>query len=1093
MHAAVLALLFASTVTFAADKPVLMRQPTVSRTSIAFSYAGDLWIVGREGGEARRLTTNPGIEKDSLFSPDGKLIAFTGQYDGPNSDVYVVPAAGGVPKRLTYHPGSDTVAGWTPDGRGVLFRSDRDSYSSRFDRLFVVSLEGGLAAEVPLPMAHEGAYSADGARIAYVPLVRAFGTWKKYRGGQTTPIWIANLSDSHIEAKIPRDNSNDFCPMWVGDRIYFLSDRNGPVTLFAYDIKTGKVTELIKNNGLDIKSASASPDAIVYEQFGGLFLYDLKTGKPRRVPVQIAGDMPFVRETFEKLPASQIWRARISPSGVRAVFEARGEIFTVPVEKGDVRNLTNTPGIAERDPSWSPDGKRIAYFSDEGGEYSLHLRAQNGLGVVEKIRVADKPTFYYAPAWSPDSKKICYTDKALNLWYMDLEKKTPIKVDTDTYRTPGRSLEPVWSPDSRWIAYTKQLKNHFGTVFVYSLEEGKPHQITDGMSDAREAQFDKNGELLYFMASTDAGPASGWLYMSSMGRTITRSVYAVVLRKDLPSPVAPESDEEKGDAAKKQEEDAKKDTKAAGKEPVHVRIDFDDIGQRVVAMPIPARNYGHMRAGKAGILYLLENQPVPMLDGQGGSTLQRFDLKTRKTEKFAEEVQQDFDVSANGEKLLYAKNTQWFIVPAGQATKPGEGALKIQNIEMRVDPRVEWKQIYDEVWRIERDFLYDPNSHGLDLNKAKAFYAPYLESVAHRADLNYLISEMLGQLSLGHTRNSGGAMPERKPLRGGLLGTDYKIENGRYRFARVYNGENWNPQLRAPLTQPGVNVAAGDYLLAVNGREVRPPASVYSFFQETAGVSVVLRVGPDPGGANSREITVVPVEDESNLRHLAWIEENRRKVDRMSGGRLAYVYLSNTSVAGFTNFNRYYFAQVDKEGAVIDERFNSGGSIADYIIDHMRRPRMSFSMTRDGLEFPTPVGSIFGPKAMIINEYAGSGGDVIAWLFRNSNIGPLIGKRTWGGMVGNFALPLLIDGGLVTAPNIAFYNLRGEWELENRGVAPDIEVEADPQAMRNGSDPQLEKAVQVVLEALNEHPLPKVPRPAFPNYHKADPLGLGRQ
>jgi tricorn protease len=1060
-----------------AAQPLILQKPTVNKTDIVFSYAGDLWAVSREGGEARRMTTGAGVETDPKFSPDGSLIAFTGEYEG-NQDVYVMPAAGGSPRRLTYHPGPDTVLGWTPDGKRILFRSQRDSYS-RFARLFTIAAEGGgLPEELPLPMAEEASYSTDGREVAYVPLPRAFDAWKRYRGGRTTPIWIAGLADSHIE-KLPRENSNDFEPMWIGDRIYFLSDRNGPVTLFSYDLRAKKVTQAIANHGLDIKSASAGPGAIVYEQFGALNLYDLKSGRDRAIEVRIAADLPQARPSFEKV-TSLMRNAGLSPAGARAVFEARGEILTVPAEKGDIRNLTNTPGVAERYPAWSPDGNKIAYFSDESGEYALHVRQQNGMGDVTKIAL--EPAFYYSPVWSPDSRKIAFTDKSLNLWYLDLEKRTPVRVDQDTYKTPEGGMDPAWAPDSRWIAYTKILKNHLRAVFAYSIETGKTQQITDSMSDARFALFDKNGEHLYFTASTDTGPTTGWLDMSSMDRPVTRSAYVVVLRKDLASPLAPESDEEKPED--KKDADKPKDKDKDKKEPAPVKIDFDNIGQRILALPIPAKNYSRMLAGKTGVLYLVEDAPVPAQGPQRDQTVHKFELKTRKTEKFLDGIR-EFEVSFNGEKALHRKGQdQWFITGTGVVPKPGEGALKLDRMEVRVDPRAEWKQMYAEVWRIERDFFYDPNLHGVDLKTYEAKYEPYLDRLGSREELNYLLREMLGELSVGHLYVGGGARPEVKRVAGGLLGADYRIENGRYRFARVYNGENWNPELRAPLTQPGVNVVAGEYLLAVNGRELRGSDNLYSFFEATAGKSVVLRVGPDAAGANAREVTVVPVDNEFGLRNLAWIEGNRRKVDQLSGGRLAYVYLPNTSVAGFTNFNRYYFEQVDKAGAVIDERFNGGGSAADYIVDYLRRPLMNYFMTRDGEPFTTPTGSIFGPKVMIVNELAGSGGDLMPWLFRKLKIGPLVGKRTWGGLVGIFGTPSLIDGGSVTAPNLAFYNTRSEWDVENHGVPPDVEVDFDPQAWRAGQDPQLEKAVAIALAELEKNPLPVHPRPPFPNYHK---------
>jgi tricorn protease len=1076
-------LLLSGTLAPAADQPLLLQKPTVSKTHIVFSYAGDLWSVPRDGGEAVRLTAGPGIETDPIFSPDGSLIAFQGEYEG-NQDVYVIPAAGGVPKRLTFHPAANVPVAWTPDGKQILFRSNRNAYS-RFTQLFTIPVDGGFPTPVDLPMAYDGSFSEDASKLAYMPITPAFEAWKRYRGGQTTSIWLANLADAKVE-KIPRENSNDFNPIWLGDKVYFLSDRSGAVSLFSYDTATKKVAALLHNDGFDIKSASAGPGAIVYEQFGSIHLFDLKSGKSKQVEISVSGDIPALRPSFEKL-STKITNAGLSPTGARAVFEARGEIFTVPAEKGDVRDITNTPGVAERYPAWSPDGKQIAYFSDESGEYQLHLRAQNGLGDVQKISLGAQPTFYYDPTWSPDSKKIAYQDSQRQLWYIDLESKKPVLIDRDTYFTPERGFHPDWSPDSKWIAYTKILKNHLRAVFLYSLDDGQPHQASDGMSDAQYAKFDKNGKYLYFTASTNVGLTTSWLDMSGDERPISRSVYVAVLRKDDASPLAPESDEE---TAKENKNSESKNPEAKNSEVrsqnPEVRIDFPGIDQRILALPIPARDYNSLDAGQTGVLFLTEHvhDPAAPPGEQETATLYKFELKTRKTEKVLENLRR-FAVSADGEKMLYRQGANWIIAAAGTPPKPGEGLLKLDGMEARIDPRAEWKQMYHEVWRIERDFFYDPGLHGLDWRTAEQKYEPYLETVASRGDLNYLFEEMLGELTVGHLFVRGGAFPEVKRVKGGLLGADYKIENGRYRFAKVYSGENWNPQTKAPLTQPGVNVMAGEYLLAVNGRDVRPPVNVYSFFEETAGKSVVLRVGPNPDGAGSREVTVIPVETEAALRNLAWIEENRRKVDQLSGGRLAYVYLPNTAEGGFTNFNRYYFAQVGKEGAVIDERFNGGGQIADYIIDNLSRPLTNFFMTRAGLPFTTPQEAIFGPKAMIINEYAGSGGDAMPWLFRQRNIGPLVGKRTWGGLVGIVGFPALIDGGTITAPDLAFYNLKGEWDVENHGVTPDIEVEYDPALVRAGHDPQLEKAVQVVMAELEKHPAPQYHQPPFPNYHKS--------
>jgi len=1066
----------------------LLQQPTVSSTQIVFSYAGDLWSVPRAGGEATRLTASPGDERSPHFSPDGSTIAFTGEYDG-SVDVFVMPASGGTPKRLTWHPAQDAAAGWTPDGKRVLFVSDR-AVAADGANFYTVPVEGGFPEELPLPIAVEGSYSPDGSHIAYVPLFQWQEAWKRYRGGQTRKIWIADLADSSV-IEIPRDNSNDFNPMWVGDKIYFLSDRSGPVALFCYDTQTKAVKQVVENHGLDFKSASAGPGAIVYEQFGSLNLYDLKSGRTKPVEVRLAGDLPEIRPHFVNV-GKRLHHADISPSGARAVFEARGEIITVPAEKGDPRNLTNTPGVNERGPVWSPDGKTIAYFSDESGEYALHLKDQSGMGEVRKFSLGEKPAFYSSARWSPDSKKISYLDCHSHIWYIDLEQKKPVLVDTDYYPS-DQDLRGDWSPDSKWLAYRKQLPSHMSAIYIYSLAEARSTQVTDGMSEAKDPVFDKEGKYLYFDASTDSG-ASMQPDIEGFSRPVSRSIYLIVLAKDVASPLAPESDDEKAAADKKKDED-KKDDKDKDKDKPQtpaVKIDFDNIGQRILALPMPPRRYEGLLVGKAGVLYALEG-PAPAPGSEETFTIHRFDLGKRKSDVVIGAVRA-FTVCFSGEKMLYRQGDKWVIaalppMPEGEGAPPppppdaSKGTLKTDDIEVRVDPRAEWRQMYHEVWRIERDFFYDPGYHGLDLAAAEKKYAPYVENIASRRDLNYLFEEMLGEMTVGHMFIRGGDTPEVKRVRTGLLGADYTIENGRYRFAHVFDGENWNPDLKAPLTQPGVNVVAGEYLLSVNGRELKGTDDIYSYFEGTAGKSVVLKVGPDPSGAKAREVTVVPVGNEHQLRHLAWIEGNRRKVDQMTNGRIAYVHMPDTFFGGFTSFNRYFFAQVGKEGAIIDERFNHGGALATDIIEYLKRPLMSMAMGRDGAEMAQPQGAIFGPKVMITNEFAGSGGDAMPWYFRRFGVGKLVGTRTWGGLVGIDEMPELIDGGHVTAPNWAIWNPDGHFDVENHGITPDIVVEQDPKLVREGHDPQLEKAVAVVMEELEKNPPAKLKRPPYPNYH----------
>jgi len=1113
--AGVFALLLAGICCADENPPLLLRHPTVSATQIAFVYGGDLWTVARAGGVAQRLTSGVGGSGSPVFSPDGSEIAFAGNYDG-NVSVYVIPASGGTPRRLTYHPAGDSVMGWTRDGKSVLFASSRDSYSY-FSRLFTVAREGGFPTELPLPIAAEGSYSPDGKQLAYVPLDHAFEIWKRYRGGRASKIWIAQLSDSRV-TEVPRENSNDFNPVWVGEKVFFLSDRNGPMALYSYDTKTKQVTAALQNDGLDFKYASAGPDAIVIEQFGAIWLYDVKTGAAHKVDIRVSGDQPQLRVRYENV-ANRIRNADISPSGARAVFEARGEILTVPVEKGDIRNLTNTPGADERYPAWSPDGTKIAYFSDESGEEQLYVKSQNGQGEAQKIDLGTPGSFFFFPTWSPDSKKIAYTDKRLNLWYVDLEKKTPVKVSQDRFTGEQQIYKSAWSPDSKWLAYTHQEISHMRSVFLYALETGKSDRVTDAMSDSFSPVFDRSGKYLYLLASTDAGPLMD-SSMDSFDRPVTSSVYMVVLRRDLPSPLAPLSDEEgeaKADAAKM--DAAKADSAKTGasekeKKPAEpVRVDFEKISQRILAMPIPARNYTELIPGKEGVLFVLEGPLVEPLNGPSTLTVHRFELKTRKTDKLLENVLA-FHAAADGEKLLYRNPSApqpggpnpppqtWVIAPLPPAPASGSSGsggppsgaktLNLSAMDVRVEPAVEWKSMFHEAFRIERDFFYEPGFHGLDLAAAEKKYAAYLPGLASRDELNYIFREAMGELTVGHLFVRGGDEPEIKRIPVGLLGADYKIENGRYRFARIYDGENWNPQLHAPLTQPGVNVAEGEFLLAVNGRELHGSDNVYSFFEETAGKTTLLRVGPNADASGSREVSVVPIETDRGLRELAWVEGNRRKVDELSHGRLAYIYLPDTASGGYTFFNRYFFAQAGKEGAVVDERFNGGGANTDYLLDYLKRTLMNYRTTRDGEDMTTPVSLIQGPKAMIINEYAGSGGDAMPWHFRQAKIGLLVGERTWGGLVG-FHGPSaqLMDGGIVTAPSRGFWTPNNQWEVENHGVDPDVEVDLNPQAVREGHDPQLEKTVQLLLKELAKNPIPQHKKPPYPNYHNGAKSGAG--
>jgi tricorn protease len=1075
--------------------PHLLQHPSLSASSIAFDYAGAIWTVPRQGGEARLVAQGQGDCEHPIFSPDGRQIAYTARIDD-NVDVYVIDAAGGEPRRLTWHPGEDVAVGWTPDGKNVLFRSLRASPRD-LAQLYSVPAGGGVPKQIELPSVDDASLSPDGARIAYTPFDQWQPAWKHYRGGQTARIWIADLASGKLE-KLPRDNSNDRNPLWIGAKVYFLSDRDGPVTLYAYDPAGKSVKKLVDNDkGFDIVSAGAGPDAIVYDQFGALKLYEIGSGQSHEVKVEIKAELAQLRPHLEPLVPPQSLDAELTPTGKRVLIEARGEILSVPVEKGDTRNLTQSPGVADRSPSASPDGRQIAYFSDESGEYALHVRAADGKGEVRKFPLGEPPSFFYDPVWAPVEERLVYRDKRLNLWTIDLKSGKTAKIDTDLFDSPRHNFDAAWSPDGKWVTYTKQLPNHLHAVFLYSLDSGKSVQLTDGMSDAYASRFDRGGKYLYFIATTSIGQGAGWLDMSSMGRAVDGTVYAVVLRKDQPSPVAPESDEEEvkkpGD---KKAADSKKDEDKKGKEgdgkgpakPAAVRIDLDGIERRIVSLPLPNANYGGLETGAEGVIFAVADKTAmtdqDILDAEESppESVVRFTLKERKPVTLLEGIDAgSFRLSADGAKMLFAREHALFVTASDAPPKGGDGAVKLDQVSVWVDPRQEWRQMYNEVWRLERDFLYDPNLQGLDYKKAQKLYARFLDGLGSRRALNALFEEMTGHIGIGHTFVRGGAFPNQPHIPVGLLGADFEAVDGRFRIAHIYAGENWNPKLSAPLTQPGLDIAEGEFILAVNGRDITSESEIYRFFQGLAGKQTVLTLAPKADGKKSRQVTVVPIDSESKLRLHDWMESNRRKVDKLSGGKLAYVFLPDTYAGGFANFNRYYFAQVGKQGVVLDERFNHGGSIADYIIDTLKRTPQMVNQSREGADMIEPAEAIFGPKVMIINQMSGSGGDAMPWLFHKAGLGPLVGTRTWGGLVGIGGYPSLIDGGHVTAPRWAIFGTKGEWEVENIGIAPDVEVEQDPVLVRQGHDPQLEKAVQEALDQLAKSPPPVFKRPPAPD------------
>jgi len=1054
-----------------------LHEPAIGSGRIVFVYADDLWTARVDGSDVRRLTSHPGPESSPALSPDGRLVAFTATYDG-NPDVYVVPIEGGEPTRLTWHPGPDSVVGFSPEGQ-VLFRSPRSVFSNRYTQFFAVSPQGGSPNPLPIPNGFRAACSPDGKYLAYTPLNEPFRQWKNYRGGSASRIFVMKLADLSVEVvPQPEGRCNDTYPMWVGDSVYFLSDRAGEFNLFSYDRKSKSIEQLTRHDDFPIEAASSGPGQVIYEQAGRLWVFDASSKVPTRLKVGVAADLVETRSRLVS-GAKFVRSADISPTGQRAVIEFRGEVVTVPAKKGDVRNLTHSTGAHERSPIWSPDGKKIAYFSDASGEYLLTVAAQDGKGEAKTYPLKGAG-FYERPSWSPDGKKIAYIDNSRTYFWIDLDSGKVSPVASEAVYGPVNTMRLAWSPDSKWLAYTLTNKAYFQTLKLYSLDEAKSYPLTDGLAEVAEPAFDASGKYLYFLASTDAGPVKQWFDQSNADIQATHSIFLAVLAKATPNPLLKPSDEESDKPEEKSKETDK--DKAKKEPPKSTVIDIEGIDSRVIALPIPPGNLSNLEAGEEGKIYYLRR--VGMIPGKTGeafagtSSMVRFDLKPREEETLAEKVD-GFRLSNDRKKLLYNSKETWGIAEVGKFTV-GKNPLAIGSISVKVDPRAEWSEILHEAWRINRDYFYDKAMHGADWPAMRDKYAKLLPEVPTRADLNRVIRGMCSELAVGHSYLSGGDMlyePKAVPV--GLLGADYEVAEGRYRFKKVYGGLNWDPDLKAPLVAPGVEVKAGEFLLAVDGEEVPPSREVYAAFEDKVGKRVELKVGPRADGTGSRVVVVEPIAAEFSLRNRDWVEGNLRKVHERTGGRVAYVYVPNTADLGHAYFKRYFFPQVDKEGIIVDERFNGGGSVADYYIDVLRRPVVSYWAMRHGAPIRTPGAAILGPKVMLIDETAGSGGDLLPWMFRRFQLGTLIGKRTWGGLVGILGFPVLLDGGRVTAPDLAFYTDDG-WRVENEGVPPDVEVEQWPADVMAGKDPQLDRAIENILESLKRSPARTLEPPAPP-------------
>ncbi len=1111
--AAILCANFAAEAQTPNEQTRLLRTPTVSASQIAFAYANNIWTVPRAGGSARRLTSFQGQTSNPHFSPDGRWLAFSGDYAG-NLDVYVVPAEGGEPRRLTWHPGGDVVQGWTPDGKSVMFTSARASWApTGAPRFWTVPATGGIEEPMPLPRAYQGKISADGSRVAY----RMNNSWdeerRNYRGGQNRPIWIVDLKSFDLVSPAWTD-SKDVDPVWIDDAVYFISDRDGVANIWEYQTKTKKLSQLTRFTDFDVKALDSGAGSLVFEQAGYVHELDPRNGKEHVVNINAAGDFPWMMPNWKDVTA-RMTNMSLSPTGKRVVVEARGEIFTIPAEKGDVRNLTNSSGSAERDPAWSPDGKSVSYFSDKSGEYRLYIEAPEGLTPPREI-VLQNPTHYYTASWSPDSKKLLFSDTNLKVWVLDVASGQAKVVGNDPWMVPNRTLDPVWSPDSKWVAYASRLRSMYHAIFVSNVETGETKQVTDGLADAVAPAWDASGKYLWFLASTDFGLGSQWLDMTSYDHAENFGLYVAVLKKTEASPLLPESDEDKGvgnappssnadggrgnrsepAAADSTSDNSQSDqpapTPRRPRPPVAVQIDFDGLQQRILSVPgVPERQYSELRAGADGNVFFLEGSPARGQEGTAGprgSELWRYRLSDRKAVSFVTGVAA-YDVSADGHKLVYRTPVAGGPGQAGPPQPPslflvdadkeppaaGKGRLTVR-LRMYLDPRQEFQQIFNEGWRQERDYLYVPNMHGSDWPKMKQMYAQLLPFVNHRADLNYLLDMMGAEIAIGHSYVRGGDIPEVPTVQGGLLGADFTIENGRYRVSRIYDNESWNPDLRAPLVAPGANVAVGDYILAINGVELKAPDNIYRLLDGTSGRQTSLTVNSTPAMEGARNVTVVPVGNEQGLRGRAWVESNRRLVEKLSDGQLAYVHLPNTGQGGYNSFNRYYFSQQDKKGVVVDERFNGGGSAADYIIDVLGRDFDGYfnNVAGDRYPFTSPAAGIWGPKVMIINEMAGSGGDLMPYMFKRRKLGVLVGKRTWGGLVHTADTPQFVDGGSMIAPRGGFFARDNKWAVENEGVGPDVDVENWPKDVIAGRDPQLERAVTEALRMLKERPVERL-------------------
>jgi tricorn protease len=1063
-----------SLVSAQSEGTLLLEQPDINDSHITFIYAGDVWVVKLNDNQATRITSTPAVESDPHLSPDGTMIAFTSDRTGDPS-VYSVGIKGGDPKRLSFHPSGSLVRGWANDGSFIYYASTRETAPAGYHRLWKVAKDGGPETILTSQWATDACYSPGGNSMVIDRVRRWDKEWRVYRGGQNTPISILNMNDLS-ETLLPHTNTTDVNPIWIDDDIYFLSDRDSTMNIWSYSVSSSELIQLTDFRGSDIKSLEANSNQLVYERDGALHLFSLETKQSQQLAINVTGDFPWAENKWENVSHS-VGGVSLSFSGKRALMESRGEIFTVPTEHGDPRNITNSSGAADRRPIWSPKGDKIAWFTDANGEgYVLRITSQDGISEVKDISIGESK-LGWEPTWSPDGKYIAFNDDDVRIRLLDLETEKIKTIDIGGVNLERGDLGLTWSPDSKWLAYSKTSSNNFKRIYIWSVESNKTQAITNELAHSITPAWDLDGKHLYFIASTDLALGSGWANTSSMMADPKFSAYVVNLRKEDPSPFEFRSDEEE---VKKEEE--KEDDKGDEKkeEDLIVEINFEGIEQRTMALPMATRRYGYLVAGPKESVFIAEYSE----DGPG-ATIYKFGLEKREEKKFLEHVN-NFSVSADGKKGIAKVDGSWQVF----GTDGDEGKVEPLSVDlsMHLNRQEEWKQIFEEAWRYQRDYFYDPAMHGRDWNKVYERYAPLVPFIKHRSSLNYVLDQMNGELSVGHSFVSGGDYPETEMYPTGLLGADLVPDKGRWKINRILTKESWNPTLSSPLNRPGMKVEEGYYIVGINGKEIKATDNIFEALQGTSGVQTVLHINSSPEFAGAWKETVKPLEGEYDLRQRNWIEDNRRKVDELSNGKLAYVWVPNTGGSGFTSFNRYLFAQQDKLGAVIDERFNGGGLLDDYMVDLLTR-ELRAAITNEvpnGKAFKLPAG-IHGPKVLLINELAGSGGDYFPWVFRHQNAGTLIGQTTWGGLVKSSTHYSFIDGGRMTAPdNAVFDPIEKEWIGENKGIAPDIEVRQDAKALSEGRDPQLERAVEELLKQLENVKEDDMTPPPFSTPAKLD-------